>query len=239
MTDWAATASELATGAGTLVLAVATFAAVRSANRSARLAEASMQASMRPILMHSRLSDPVQKLAFGDGKWVAVPGGGAAVESDAAAVYLAISVRNAGTGMAILHGWRLCPEPGGLGRVPAEHPPLSDFTAQTRDLYVAPGDVGFWQGALRDPLADLFGQAAAEVKAREQLQVDLLYGDFEGGQRVISRFTVSYRQPGHFAAPGAAPAPGPQSGPQSGPEPDGRWLASVVRHWNVDRPSPR
>jgi hypothetical protein len=25
------------------------------------------------------------------------------------------------------------------------------FTTQTRDFYVASGDIGFWQGALRDP----------------------------------------------------------------------------------------
>ena len=38
MADWQ-TISSLATAGGTLVLAVATFSAVRSANRSARIAE--------------------------------------------------------------------------------------------------------------------------------------------------------------------------------------------------------
>jgi hypothetical protein len=228
MGDWAATASELATGAGTLVLAVATFAAVRSANRSARLTEQSMRASMRPVLMHSRFSDPTQKLSFADGKWVGVLGGGAAVEAAESAVYLVISVRNAGTGMAILHGWRVA-----AGRPPADmvtHPPLDEFTAQTRDMYVAPDDVGFWQGALRDPLQDLFGAVTGEVKAQGQLYVDLLYGDFEGGQRVISRFNLLYREPSQLGSTGPAPGPRPA---------EGRWLASVVRHWNVDRPDPR
>jgi len=232
MTDWAATASELATGAGTLVLAVATFAAVRSANRSARLAEESMRAAMRPVLMHSRLSDPGQKFAFGDGKWVGVPGGGAAVEATDGAVYLAISVRNCGTGMAILHGWRACPgRPEGLGD---PHAPLDQFTAQTRDMYVAPNDVGFWQGALRDPLQDLFGAVAAAIHEQGQVHVDLLYGDFEGGQRVISRFNLVYREASQLTH--AVPAPGPAP---AQPAAEGRWLASVVRHWNVDRPDPR
>ena len=44
--DWASVAS-LATAAGTLVLAVATFASVRSANRTARAAEQSLQAGLR------------------------------------------------------------------------------------------------------------------------------------------------------------------------------------------------
>jgi hypothetical protein len=247
MSNWAGTASELATGAGTLVLAVATFAAVRSANRSAALTEESMRASMRPVLMHSRFGDPVQKFAYGDGKWVVVPGGSAAVEATEGAVYLAISVRNAGTGMAILHGWRVAP-----GRPSATDPAPSvdQFTAQTRDMYVASGDVGFWQGALRDPQQDLFGTVAAEVAGRGQLLVDLLYGDFEGGQRVISRFNVTWRDPGHQDRPGPGPglddggAGSPHDGPDDrrddrGDAPAGRWLASVVRHWNVDRPDPR
>jgi hypothetical protein len=227
MTDWAAMTSELATGAGTLVLAVATFAAVRSANRAARTAEESMRASMRPVLMHSRLADPGQKFAFGDGKWVSVPGGGAAAEATDSAVYLALSVRNAGTGMAILHAWHV-----GIGqeRSLVARPPLEQFTPQTRDMYVASSDVGFWQGALRDPEQDAFAEVAAAVAEHHQVYVDLLYGDFEGGQRVISRFNVIYREPGQLHPDGQAPAGTPAQG---------RWLASVVRHWNVDRPDPR
>ena len=62
-TDWS-TISSLVTGAGTLVLAVATFAAVRSSNRSARIAELALQEQRRPVLAPSRLDDPVQKLMF-------------------------------------------------------------------------------------------------------------------------------------------------------------------------------
>ena len=65
MTDWTTIAS-LATAGGTLVLALATFASVRSANRSARLAEYSMQIGIRPLLMPSRLEDAAQKIMWGD-----------------------------------------------------------------------------------------------------------------------------------------------------------------------------
>jgi hypothetical protein len=54
--DWA-TISALATAGGTLVLALATFGSVRSANRAARLAERSLRAGLRPLLMPSRLED--------------------------------------------------------------------------------------------------------------------------------------------------------------------------------------
>jgi hypothetical protein len=234
MTDWAATVSELATGAGTLVLAVATFAAVRSANRSTRLAEEAMRAGMRPVLMHSRFTDPGQKFAYGDGRWFGLPGGGAVVEATDSVIYLAISIRSTGTGMAILHGWRASPglrDPlSNPSSIPAVHPPLEEFTAQTRDLYVAPDDVGFWQGALRDPGQERFGAVAAEVKAQGQVYIDLLYGNFEGGERVVSRFNLVYREPSQLGHAAAAPGPAPA---------EGRWLASVVRHWNVDRPDPR
>jgi hypothetical protein len=48
--DWV-TISALSTAGGTLVLAGATFASVRSANRAARVAERSLLAGLRPVLV--------------------------------------------------------------------------------------------------------------------------------------------------------------------------------------------
>jgi hypothetical protein len=39
------------------------------------------------------------------------------------------------------------------------------FTTQTRDMYVASGDIGFWEGALRDPATAQFKAVAAAVEA--------------------------------------------------------------------------
>jgi hypothetical protein len=271
------TVSELATGAGTLVLAVATFASVRSANRSARVAEDTMLAAMRPILMNTRHQDPTQKLSFQDEIWLVVPGGGAAVDARDSVIYLGISLRNVGTGMGILHGWRVRTGT----EIPPRKPPLEDFRLQTRDLYISPSDMGFWEGALRDPAEPLFGEVAAAILAEHSLIIDLLYGDFQGGQRVITRFQVlrspwAPREPGYYPAaqpngaqPGGAQPDGglgaqpehaivtrvaaasaedvPRTGPAAGgapasphrlPEPS-NWMASAVRHWNVDRPDPR
>lgn len=208
--DWT-TISALATAGGTLVLALATFASVRSANRSARAAELSLLAGLRPLLMPSRLDDPSQKVGFADDKWLHAPGGGGAAEATDEAVYLAMAVRNVGNGIAVLHGWRFYPE---LVRGRGEHAPLDEFVRLTRDLYVPPGDAGFWQGSFRDPASPEFAAAAAAIRAREPVTVELLYGDHEGGQRVVSRFALA-------------------------PRGDDGWLASVARHWNVDRPDPR
>ena len=222
MTDWANAAS-LATAGGTLVLAVATFASIRSANRSARtaeqaarIAERSLLAGQRPLLVNSRLGDAEQKIQFVEGNWLRVPGGGAAVAASENAVYLAISVRNVGTGLAMLHGWHV------LLEVPNEraHPPLAEFISQIRDIYVAPGDNGVWQGAFRDPDAEMFKGVRAAIDAGELIVLSLLYGDFEGSQRVITQFSVRNV---HSEEPGS----------------DGRWVASAARHFNVDGPDPR
>jgi hypothetical protein len=67
MTDWV-TISSLATAGGTLVLAVATFASVRSVNQAARTAERALQVGLRPLLVPSRLEDPLIKVLWVDGR---------------------------------------------------------------------------------------------------------------------------------------------------------------------------
>jgi hypothetical protein len=212
MADWV-TISALATAGGTLVLAGATFASVRSANRAARVAERSLLAGLRPLLMPSRPDDPPPKISFIDEKHLVAKGGEGAAEASSGAVYLAISLRNAGTGIAVLHGWRFYPERlAGVGA--GNPPPVEEFSRLTRDIYVPAGDVGFWQGVFRDPAVPEFAAATAAIAAHNPLTVDILYGDHEGGQRTISRFALL-------------------------PRDDGRWIAAAARHWNVDRDDPR
>jgi hypothetical protein len=210
VTDWA-TISSLATAGGTLVLAVATFGAVRSANRAARATERALLVGIRPVLMSSRLQDPPEKVGFQDGHWVKIDGGHAAAEVTDEAIYLAIALRNAGTGMAVLDRWDFYGERL-LGEQTYRDP--SKFHRLTRDLYLSSSDLGFWQGALRDPAEPMFAEAREAIEARRPMTVDLLYGDHEGGQRTISRFSII-------------------------PTPDGTWIAAVARHWNLDRANPR
>ena len=75
-----------------------------------------------------------------------------------------ISVRNVGTGIAVLHGWHLIPELVLERSAHVTPPPLEDFTSLTRDLYVAPGDIGFWQGSFRDPGATATSRPVARSK---------------------------------------------------------------------------
>ena len=105
MADWA-TISQVATAGGTLILAIATFSSVRSANRSARIAELSLLAGLRPLLIPSREEDPPERVRFGDGQLLTVPGHGAAAALADERLYLAMALRNGGTGLAVIHGWR-------------------------------------------------------------------------------------------------------------------------------------
>lgn len=212
MADWV-TISSLASAGGTLVLAGVTVASVRSANRAARVAEQSLLAGQRPLLVPSRTDDPAVKVGFQDDVWFVVPGGQGAASATDAAVYFVIAVRNVGTGIAVLHGWHVYPDYQLGPDIEIVPTPLADFTMLTRDIYVAPDDVGFWQGSFRDPSSDGYREARAAIEASQRVSIDILYGDFEGGQRVVSRFALTPREDS--------------------------WYASVSFHWNIDRPQPR
>ena len=209
MADWS-TAAQLATALGTLVLALATFVAVRAANRAARVAEYSMQIGIRPLLMPSRLNDPDQKIMWGDEHWAKLAGGGATVEDMNGVVYMAMSLRNSGSGIAVIHGWHLL-----LEDYQNEHPHAEpgEFRPQLRDLYLPGDDIGFWQAAMRDPDDPEHAALHEAVTTPRVFGVELLYSDNEAGQRAIGRFALA-------------------------PFGD-RWHCSVVQHWNLDRPDPR
>jgi hypothetical protein len=184
--DWV-TISSLATAAGTLVLAIATFAAVRSSNRSARLAEVALQEQRRPILVPSRLDDPLQALNFADGHWSRAEGGYAAADHVDGNVYLAISLRNVGNGIGVCQGWAAKAGQTMTAQAPY-HMPESEFRMQTRDLYIPGNDIGMWQGALRNPDDPLRAALAKSIDDGEPITVELLYSDLTGRQRAITRF---------------------------------------------------
>jgi hypothetical protein len=167
----------------------------------------------------------VQKVRWGDGHWAALPPGRAILEEEDGVIYMAMSLQNVGTGTAVILGWRV-----GAGQLinpnaTAEEmlaqpqmirPDPASFRAQTRDLYSPPHDLSFWQAAIRTSDDPDRAKVEAALAGHELLLVDLLYGDEEGGQRTISRFSI-------------APYPGSE----------GEWLPAVVNHWYLDREGPR
>jgi hypothetical protein len=214
MTDWAA----WGTSVGTLVLAGATFAAVRSGNRSARVAERALLVGMRPTLAPPRHDDPVQQVQFADGRVFDLQSGGAMVRADGGVIYLALPLRNTGVGVAVLSGYHL--EGDSAERTfqdplgPARHrrgdaaPEASLFSEQQRDLFVAAGSLGFWQAALRDA-SDARYQAVEEaIRTAGRITVDLLYTDQDGGQPTVTRFVL-------LPSDGAG------------------WRCEIARHWSL------
>ncbi len=213
--NWA-TISSLATAGGTLVLAIATFAAVRSSNRSARLAEIALQEQRRPVFAPSRFDDPLQKVMFVERNWVHAGGGRGVAEHEDGHVYLALSLRNVGAGIGVCQGWAAT---ASLQTTGTMHRPLDEFHTQLRDMYIPAGDIGMWQGALRDRSDPDFGAVAEAIEAGDLITIELLYSDQVGGQRTITRF-------------GMAPITDPDTSER-------HWLVSSSRHWYLDGAGPR
>lgn len=211
-TNWN-TISALATGVGTLVLAVATFASVRSANRSARIAEEALLEQRQPVFSSSRFDDPAQKVFFVDQHRLVAEGGRGAAEYANGNVYLAFSLRNVGAGIGVCQSWSVCTGLQSAARAPQPRSE-SAFRAQTRDLFIPPGDIGIWQGAIREVDDPDYASLVEAVQTRQAISIELLYSDQIGGQRTITRFALI-------------------------PAGDDIWLASSSRHWFLERPGPR
>jgi hypothetical protein len=171
-------------------------------------------AGLRPVLVPSRLEDPSDKVMWVDGHSVRLRGGAASVQLVDGHVYLAMSLRNVGAGIAVLQGWH----PSLDWRPGAPHAEPDQFRRQTRDIYIPAGDTGFWQAAVRDADDTLHAGVATAIQERRRFVIELLYSDHEGGQHTITLFSAIPRE--------------------GGDDPD-QWLCSVGRHWNLDRPDPR
>jgi hypothetical protein len=210
MTDWATIAS-FATAGGTLVLALSTFSAVRSANRTARIAEETLLTGMRPLLVPSLSDDPVHKVLWSDRHTAKLGGGRAIFECEDGVIYFAIGLRNLGTGIALLHGWHPYPDQA-FGSAPHLEP--EEFRRLSIDLYIPAGGTGYWEAAIRDADDSVRPAFQRDLDERRPFTIDLLYGDQLGGQRTISRYTV---------------LPAGEEG----------WFGQVARHWHIDRPDPR
>jgi hypothetical protein len=178
------------------------------------------------VLVSARTDDPETKILFGDGQKFLVPAGTALVEEIDDVVYLGIPLRNVGAGLAVLQRYDLLTEyelqdphqpvnEGVRERLNRHHRPIENFREQQRDIYIAPGDTGYWHAALRDGEDEVHAEVTRALGAGPQpISVDLLYGDHEGGQYTVSRFVAL-------------------------PTEEGRWLCNVVFHWTIESPDPR
>ena len=206
-----ATIASLATAGGTLVLAIATFSATRSANRSARIAERALDLNLRPVLIPAHEWDAAERVTFYD-EIVQLRGGFATVEERGGNLYFAAQLRNVGAGIGVLTSWlvEVGPTMPGLTEDRATRPTTTHFVAQQRSLYVPAGDVGYWQGAIREGDTDR-GDADAlrrAIEAGERLTLFLRYADQDGGHDTITRYTLT-------------------------PDENGDWLFGIGRHWSL------
>src|SRR5262245_55503925 len=166
---------------------------------------------MRPLLIPSRFDDPTQKVLWSDQHVARLNGGRAIAEEANGVIYLAIGLRNVGSGIALLHGWSPMPH---LALSPTPHAEIDEFRRLTIDLYIAAGRSGIWEAAVRDDDDPVRECLLLAIKERTPFTIDVLYGDQQGGQRTISRFVVV-------------------------PAGDDDWIGQPSRHWNIDLPDPR
>jgi hypothetical protein len=219
----AATIASLATAGGTLVLAVATFSATRSANRSARIAERALDLNLRPVLIPAHEWDAAERVTFFD-QVVQLRGGYATVEQRAGNLYFAAQLRNVGAGIGVLTSWLVEVGPALPPASSASFSPTSSdsqlsldppphyetFVPQLRSLYVPAGDVGYWQGAVRECDTERGdGEALRRaVEAGDRLTLWLRYSDPDGGHDTVTRYSLS-------------------------PDENGDWLFGIGRHWSL------
>jgi hypothetical protein len=207
----ASTIASLATAGGTLVLAIATFSATRSANRSARIAERALDLNLRPVLIPAHEWDEAERVTFYD-EIVQLRGGFATVEQRGNNLYFAAQLRNVGAGIGVLTSWLV--EVGPVAQLSSQAaigvPDYNAFVAQQRSLYVPAGDVGYWQGAIREGdtgRGDADGLQRA-IAAGERLTLYLRYADQDDGHDTITRYTLM-------------------------PDENGDWLFGIARHWSL------
>ena len=206
MVDWAGWGTSI----GTLVLAGATFAAIRSSNqaarsaeRSARLAERSLLATLRPLLIVAQREDPGHEIQFADGRVLEMKPGEALFRPEGEVIYLALSLRNVGTGIAHLRGYRLEPETQDRVRAdplgPARHrrgdpaPDPDTFADQRARPLRRAGRYRVLAGRARDPGDPVFKDTEQAHRSRGRLTVDVLYGDLEDGQPTVTAIRFASR----------------------------------------------
>jgi hypothetical protein len=93
------------------------------------------------------------------------------------------------------------------------------FAEQQRDLYVAAGDAGYWQAALRDASSELYVAMEDAIRTARRVTIDLHYGDHEGGQPTVTCFVPLRVQclPGRSSVAGTVPGLGSATGPCAPP----------------------
>ena len=152
--------------------------------------------------------DAAERVTFYD-EIVQLRGGFATVEERGGNLYFAAQLRNVGAGIGVLTSW-LVEADNGRRSLNQLAPDTSNFVAQQRSLYVPAGDVGYWQGAIREGDTDR-GDADAlrhAIEAGERLTLYLRYADQDGGHDTITRYTLM-------------------------PDENGDWLFGIARHWSL------
>ena len=205
----AATIASLATAGGTLVLAIATFSATRSANRSARIAERALDLNLRPVLIPAHEWDEAERVTFHD-EIVELRGGFATVEDRSGNLYFAAQLRNVGAGIGVLTSWLV--EAG------------NDMPLSAQDWRTCRTSTASWRN---NGACTCRPATSGTGRARSARATPIAATPTRSGRR--STPANASRSSCATATRTAATTPSPVT--RSLPDENGDWLFGIGRHW--------
>jgi hypothetical protein len=180
------------------------------------VAEQSLQMNLQPVLVTSRPEDPSERVTFREGMVIEAPAGGAYVDEFDGNMFVVLPLRNVGNGLAVLRAGHVALaevvelrlQAQGADGPTAWPAARSEYRDLQRDLYVPPGERGYWQIGVRGSDDPFHAALAKAIADRQRLIVTLLYTDHLGGHRSKTQFVLT-------------------------PVDDGAWFASVIRHKGI------
>ena len=124
---------------------------------------------------------------FVDEHWANVGGGYATAEDVDGVIYLGDEPAQCRRGDRVCQGWGV--RVGLMARAD-DHLPEDELRPQTRDLYIPAGDVGLWQGAIRERSDPITTRSRTRSPNTSRSPSSCIYSDQVGAQRTMTRFTL-------------------------------------------------
>jgi hypothetical protein len=126
-------------------------------------------AGIRAVPMTSPLGDPPQEVSHIDDRWFQADGGRAVADVTGGAMDLVIPPRDVGMGPAVPDRWEFAAD-----RIRSERSAGDSVNSRRlqRDISAPVGDLGSWQGTVKDPTEPMFAEAGQAIAQRRRTAVD-------------------------------------------------------------------
>jgi len=207
----------------TTLLAIVTFALVCATYLMAQTAKRQFGRQLLPILIPSRIRDPIRKVYFSNNTWQMLYGDQVLVDS-VDTLYVAIPLRNIGSGTAVVRGLSIPDVGPDDDALPRRRPSLKNLIAAKTDLLLGPGDISHLSIDSEAQTADRQRHAlqtqVERIDRDSGVYLDILHCDHVRRQHNITRIELAQ-----------VSEKSSSSGTTSGAE----HIARAVKHWPLRR----